>query len=272
MSGEVRFEVLGPVRRWDGQAELDLGSPQQRAVLVMLLLAPGRQVPLDGLIDGLWGMRAPRSARGTVRTYISRLRRLFGADVTGRSGEQIESAGDGYILHPGSAVLDLDVFEKLHREARVAQQRDEAAEATLLLREALGLWRGAALAGVPGPYADSRRVQLSELHMTATEEKVAAEIAMGDHSAAIAELWTLQAEHPFRERLGELLMLALYRSGRQAEALDVFDSERKRLREELGIEPGPSLQSMRQRVLQADHRLMASAGMFSAQLVGAAVA
>ncbi len=268
----MRFEVLGPVRGWHGKDEIDLGSPQQRAVLVMLLLARGRQVPLDGLIDGLWGQRIPRSAVGTVRTYVSRLRHRFGAAVTGRRGEQIESTGDGYLLPLGWAVLDLDVFEELHREADGARQLDEAAQAVWLLREALGLWRGAALAGIPGPYADSRRVLLEELRMTATEEKLAAEISIGNHAAAIAELRTVLAEHPFRERLGELLMLALYNAGRQAEALDVFDNVRQRLRGELGIDPGPSLQVMHQRVLRADHRLMSPATMLSAHAAGLAVA
>jgi DNA-binding SARP family transcriptional activator len=247
MFGEVRFEVLGPVRGWYGDTELDLGSPQQRAVLVMLLLARGRQVSLDGLIDGLWEGEVPRSAAGTVRTYVSRLRRRVNS---------IQSIGDGYVLRLGSAVLDLDEFEQRLSEARMVRGLDAAARGARLLRDALGLWRGAALAGIPGPYADSRRVPLTELRLAATEEKLAVDIALGEHAAAIAELRALLAEHPFRERLTELLMLALYKSGRQADALYVFDSVRYRLVEELGIDPGPSLQTMRQRVLQADRGLM----------------
>jgi DNA-binding SARP family transcriptional activator len=248
MFGEVRFEVLGPVRGWHGDAELDLGSPQQRAVLAMLLLARGRQVSLDGLIDGLWEEDVPRSAAGTVRTYVSRLRRRV---------DSIESIGDGYVLRLGSAVLDLDEFEQRLSEARGVRGRHDAAHAARLLHDALGLWHGtAALAGIPGPYADSRRVPLTELHLAATEEKLAADIALGDHAGAIAELRALLAEHPFRERLTELLMLALYKSGRQAEALYVFDDVRHSLSEELGIDPGPSLQTIHRRVLQADHRLM----------------
>jgi DNA-binding SARP family transcriptional activator len=247
MLGEVRFEVLGPVRGWHGDAELDLGSPQQRAVLAMLLLARGRQVSLDGLIDGLWEADVPRSAAGTVRTYVSRLRRRV---------DSIESIGDGYVLRLGSAVLDLDEFEQRLSEARGVRGRHDAARAARLLREALGLWHGTALAGIPGPYADSRRVPLTELHQAAIEEKLAADIALGDHAGAIAELRALLAEHPFRERLTELLMLALYKSGRQAEALYLFDDVRHSLSEELGIDPGPSLQTMHRRVLQADRGLM----------------
>jgi DNA-binding SARP family transcriptional activator len=247
MFGEVRFEVLGPVRGWHGDTELELGSPQQRAVLAMLLLARGRQVSLGVLIDGLWEGNVPRSAVGTVRTYVSRLRRRV---------DSIESIGDGYVLRLGSAVLDLDGFEQLLSEARAAGDCHDAARGARLLRDALGLWHGAALAGIPGPYADSRRVPLTELQVVATEEKLAADIALGEHAAAIAELRALLAEHPFREGLTELLMLALYKSGRQAEALYVFDSVRHGLREELGVDPGPSLRTMHQRVLQADRRLM----------------
>jgi DNA-binding SARP family transcriptional activator len=247
MFREVRFEVLGPVRGWHGDAELDLGSPQQRAVLAMLLLARGRQVSLDGLIDGLWEGDMPRSAVGTVRTYVSRLRRRV---------DSIESVGDGYVLRLGPAVLDLDEFEQRLSEARAARDRHDAARGARLLRDALGLWRGAALAGIPGPYAGSRRVPLTELYLAATEEKLAADVALGEHAAAIAELRALLTEHPFRERLTELLMLALYKSGRQAEALYVFDGVRRRLSDELGVDPGPSLQTMHRRVLQADRHLM----------------
>jgi DNA-binding SARP family transcriptional activator len=250
MHREVRFEVLGPVRGWHGDAELDLGSPQQRAVLAMLLLARGRQVSLDALIDGLWEGDVPRSAAGTVRTYISRLRRRVNS---------IDSIGDGYVLRLGSAVLDLGVFERWLREAREARDHD-APRSAGLLRDALGLWRGPALAGIPGPYAYSRRVPLADLQLAATEEKLAVDIALGEHAAAIAELRALLAEHPFQERLTEHLMLALYKSGRQAEALYVFDGIRRRLGEELGIAPGPSLQTMHQRVLQADRRLMDTLG------------
>ena len=250
MHREVRFEVLGPVRGWRGNEEVDLGSPQQRAVLAMLLLARGRQVSMDGLVDGLWEGDVPKAAGGTVRTYVSRLRRRV---------ESIESIGDGYLLRLGSAVLDLDVFERQVGEARAVRDHD-APRAARLLADALGLWRGPALAGIPGPYAYSRRVPLADLRLAAAEEKLAVDIALGEYAAAIAELRGLVAEHPFRERLTELLMLALYKSGRQADALFVFDGVRHRLSEELGIAPGPSLRAMHQRVLAADHRLMDTLG------------
>lgn len=256
MFHEVRFEVLGPVRGWRGGTELELGSPQQRAVLAMLLLARGRQVSMDGLVDGLWRERVPRSAVGTLQTYISRLRRVLDAGADGQHRELIRSIGDGYAFHLGLVLLDLGDFERRLSEARAARDRHDIARGARLLHDALGLWHGAALAGVPGPYADSRRTQLAELRIAATQDKIAAEIELGWLAPAIAELRTLLAEHPFREKLAELLMLALYRSGRQAEALDVFDSLRQRLGDELGIDPGPALRTMHQRVLRADPALM----------------
>lgn len=252
----MRFEVLGPVRGWLGESELDLGSPQQRAVLAMLLLARGRQVPLGVIIDGLWEGDMPRSAVGTVRTYVSRLRSLLSAGAAATAGCVIISAGDGYALHLGSALLDLDQFEGWLSDARGAWQRHEEAQVAALLRSALGLWQGAALAGIPGPYAESRRVRLSELQLAAEQERLAMDIEAGEHVAAIAELRALLADHPFREGFSESLMLALYKAGRQADALTVYDSVRRGLRDELGVDPGPALQGMYQRILRADDELM----------------
>ena len=252
----LKFEVLGPVRGWLGDNELELGSPQQRGVLAMLLLARGRQVPLGVLIDGLWEREAPRSAAGTVRTYISRLRRLLDAGGVAQAGCLITSAGDGYALRLGSAVLDLDEFEDRVGDARAAWRRKEKARAAALLGSALGLWQGAALAGVPGPYAQSRRVRLSELQLAAEQERLALDIAAGGHVAAIADLRTLLADHPFREGLSESLMLALYKAGRQADALTVYDTVRRGLQDELGVDPGPALREMHQRILRADGQLI----------------
>jgi DNA-binding SARP family transcriptional activator len=252
----MRFEVLGPVRGWlgdeaAGRAELELGSPQQRGVLAMLLLARGRQVPLGVLIGGLWAGATPRSAASTVRTYVSRLRRELAAGGAAQAGCLIMSAGDGYALGLGSAVLDLDEFADWVGEARAARERAADARAAELLRTALGLWQGAALAGVPGPYAESRRVLLSELHLGAEQERLALDIAAGRQVAAAAELRALVADHPFRESFSESLMLALYRAGRQADALAVYDTVRHGLRDELGVDPGPALREMHQRILRA---------------------
>jgi DNA-binding SARP family transcriptional activator/tetratricopeptide (TPR) repeat protein len=259
MIGELRFAVLGPVRAWRGDVELELGSPQQRAVLAALLLAEGRQVSLSALIDALWGADLPRSAVGTVRTYVSRLRQSLGADAVRGVRDVIGSVGDGYRVQLGSATLDLDVFLARLKEAQTARDAGTPARAVELLADALELWEGVPLAGIPGQYAESQRSRLAELHMAAVEERLAVGIDVGGHVAATVELQSLVAEHPLRERLSELLMLAMYRSGRQADALAVFERARKVLGDELGIDPGPALREMRQRILEMDETLMSLA-------------
>ena len=247
---ELKFEVLGPVRAWRGSSELNLGSPQQRAVLAVLLLARGRHVSLDMLIDALWGEEPPRAATSTVRTYVSRLRRCLDGGSPAEDHEVIKRIGDGYILPRESAPVDLDAFEQLTQAARAARATHDALRAVVLFREALALWHGFALAGVPGPYVDSQRVRLAELRAAAQEDGLATDIDSGGHLAAIPQLRELLVLYPLREKLRELLMLALYRSGRQADALEVFDGSRRLLRNELGIDPGPSLRDMQRRILQ----------------------
>jgi len=249
------FEVLGPVRAWHAGTELDLGSPQQRAVLAILLLSRGWQVPRDVLIDAIWGDDPPRAAPGTIRTYISRLRRCLDPVTGYRATELITSIGDGYALTPGAVTVDADVFTRYVADAHEARDEADAATAATRLRAALGLWRGMPLAGIQGPYADSQRTRLAELHMAATEDRLAMDIESGGQLAAIAELRTLLNEHPLREKLSELLMLALYRAGRQADALSVFTDARLLLRDELGIDPGPALRDLHERILQADASL-----------------
>jgi DNA-binding SARP family transcriptional activator len=265
MFREVRFEVLGPVRGWRGSTELELGSPQQRAVLAMLLLLRGRQVSLDDLIGGVWGKAPPESAAETVRTYVSRLRQCVDVQAGGPVGPLIELVGDGCALR-GPVATDLDTFARRLREARVARLRDDTAGRVRLLRDALGLWRGVPLAGVPGPYADGCRVPLTELRMAALEEKLALDILLGDLAGAVAELRGLLAEYPFRAGLAELLVLALDKWGRQADALEVFCGVRQGLGDALGIDPGVSLQTMRQRVSRADQRLLERVGEEGASL------
>jgi DNA-binding SARP family transcriptional activator/tetratricopeptide (TPR) repeat protein len=255
VSSELRFAVLGPVRAWRGDAELDLGAPQQRAVLAALLLAEGRQVSLGALIDALWDDDPPRASVGTVRTYVSRLRRCLGGGPGGGVHDLIGSAGDGYVLPLRSAMLDLDLFLGRVRDAHAIRDADPE-QAAALLRDALGLWRGVPLSGLPGRYADSQRIRLAELRMAAVEERLALDIELGRHVAAAAELKSLLGEAPLRERLTELLMLALYKSGRQAEALAVFDGARRLLDDELGIVPGPAMRDMHQRILRMDDDLI----------------
>jgi predicted ATPase/DNA-binding SARP family transcriptional activator len=256
MVSEMKFAVLGPVRAWRGETELDLGSPQQRAVLAVLLLAEGRQVPASALIDALWGDEPPKAATGTVRTYISHLRRCLRTGSDGGGLEVIESAGAGYVLPVAPGALDLSRFAKWTGQARAARGAGDAAQAAMFLRDALGLWTGEPLAGLPGDYAERQRARLNELWLAAVEDRLALDIELGGHVAAAAELQALLAAHPLRERFSELLMLALYRAGRQAEALAVFGSTRHTLSEELGIDPGPALQDIHQRILRTDASLV----------------
>ncbi|MFD8720208.1 BTAD domain-containing putative transcriptional regulator [Streptomyces sp. NPDC059629] len=252
---QLRFAVLGPVRAWRGSQEVELGPPQQRAVLAVLLLAEGSQVLASGLIDAVWGDAAPASAAGVLRTYVHRLRRALEPDGETASSV-IRSTGDGYQLWVSPDGLDLSVFRELTGRAVRARDAGDTEGGVKYLREALGLWRGTALAGVRGEYARSQRQRLEELRLSAEAARLAAELDLGAHTQAVAELTGLIAEHPLDERFRELLMLALYRSGRQAAALATYREAQALLAEELGVDPGPALQAMYQRVLRADADLL----------------
>jgi DNA-binding SARP family transcriptional activator len=230
-------------------------------VLAALLLAEGRQVPIGALIDGLWAADPPRTAAGTVRTYVSRLRRVLGRATgaglaDGLPDGLIESAGDGYRLARGGFGLDLDSFVLLTGKARASHA--DPARAARLLRQALDLWQGEALAGLPGRLAESQRDRLAELRTAALEERLALDIELGRHGAAAAELPELLAGDPLRERLTELLMLALYRSGRQADALAAFGVTQRRLADDLGIDPGQGLRTLHEGILRMDASLAAA--------------
>ncbi|MFI6323749.1 BTAD domain-containing putative transcriptional regulator [Nonomuraea sp. NPDC050556] len=237
----MRFEVLGPVRGWRDDDELELGSPQQRLTLAALLLAGGRVLGADQLLDMLWGQERPRSAMGTLRTYISRLRAVLGPSL-------IVSVGDGYQL---AAAVDVNVFSELVAQARDARPQ----EARALLGRALDLWRGEPLAGLSGAYAEGQRVRLGELRLSALEARIEADLSLGRHVETVAELTSLSAAHPERERLRGLLMRALYLSGRQAEAIGVYTDTRRLLAEELGIDPSPELAELYQQIITADAEL-----------------
>lgn len=250
---EFRFRLLGPVRAWRGETELEVGPPQQQAVLAVLLLSRGTHVSMASMLDALWGENPPKSGAGAVRTYVSRLRQILGAGDP-EAGISIEPIGDGYALRGKRLSVDVDVFEE--RVAAALAARRDGAEAAELCREALAEWRGVPLVGVPGPYFEPVRTRMIEMRADAAEIEAAVQVQAGRHLAAIANLRTLITSYPLRESLYELLMLALYRAGRQADALDVYERARRILRDELGIEPGPSLKRMQQRVLCADDALV----------------
>ncbi|MGW4434324.1 BTAD domain-containing putative transcriptional regulator [Streptomyces sp. NPDC004596] len=245
----TRFGVLGPVRARRGEEALNTGSPQQRALLAALLLREGRTATAAELIDALWGAEPPSQALAAVRTYASRLRKILGPGV-------LVSESGGYAVRGlGEGALDLAVAQELATEADKARGGGDLGHAREALGRALALWDGEALAGVPGPYAEAQRVRLEEWRLQLLESRLDMDLEQGRHAEAVSELTALTAAHPLRERLRELLMLALYRSGRQAEALAVYADTRRLLAEELGVEPRPGLQELQQRILQADPAL-----------------
>ncbi|WP_281429937.1 SAV_2336 N-terminal domain-related protein [Streptomyces asiaticus] len=241
------FTVLGPVRAQHDGRKRSVGSPQQRAVLAALLLYEDRSVTAAELIDGLWGAEPPDAAHAAIRTYASRLRKALQDFPT--------SDTEGYTIRLKPHELDLTVARELAEEARAAEAVDNLPHAIALLGRALDMWDGEPLAGVPGPYAAAQRIRLQEWRLELLEQRLSLELEVGRHAEAVPELIALTAEHPLRERLCELLMLALYRSGRQAEALAVYAHFRLLLADELGVDPGPDLAELQQRILQADERL-----------------
>ncbi|QFQ98198.1 tetratricopeptide repeat protein [Streptomyces phaeolivaceus] len=245
-STELRFSVLGPVRAWRGAEPLATGSPQQRALLAALLLREGRTATANELIDALWGDDPPSQALAAVRTYASRLRKVLSPGV-------LVSESGGYAVRALSGgALDLAVAQELATDAEKAKNSGDLCHARHLLNKALGLWDGEVLASLPGPYAETQRARLDEWRLQLVETRLDMDLEQGCHAEAVSELTALTAAHPLRERLRELLMLALYRSGRQAEALAVYADTRRLLADELGVDPRPGLRELQQRILRAD--------------------
>jgi DNA-binding SARP family transcriptional activator len=263
------FALLGPVRGWLDGAELQLGSPDQRAVLAFLLLREGRPATAGEIIDAVWGEDAPRSVQGVLRTYVYRLRRLFAGMPGG--DPLIESVGGGYALPAGGESVDVRVFQQRVAEGRRARQEGDPARAAVLLGEGLGLWQGTPLSGMRGRYADRQRQRLEQLYDGAREEFFAADVERGAHREVIPALAEAVAGSPLCERLRELLMLALYRAGRQAEALAVYTDAYRVLDEELGVAPGAALRELHGAILRADPELELPMGQDGPGLLAAPV-
>ncbi|WP_328538213.1 AfsR/SARP family transcriptional regulator [Streptomyces sp. NBC_00344] len=242
------FSVLGPVRAWRDGEPLPSGSPQQRALLAALLMRDGRTATAGELIDGIWGEESPSQALAAVRTYASRLRKVLGPGV-------LVSESGGYAIRIGSDTVDVNLAQQLAVSAEKAAASGDRARARELIDEALRVWDGEPLANVPGPYAETQRARLEEWKLQLVESRLDMDLEVGAHAEAVSELTALTAAHPLRERLRELLMLALYRSGRQAEALAVYADTRRLLADELGVDPRPELSRLQQRILRADTEL-----------------
>jgi DNA-binding SARP family transcriptional activator len=243
----VEFRILGPLEVVEAGRSLPLGGKRQRALLALLLTRANQVVSSDRLIDELWGERPPKAARNTIQFYVSRLRRMLAPH------EVIATRPPGYLIQIEPEQLDLHRFESLAGEGRRALAEGRAGEAASTLREALALWRAPALADVASePFAEAEIARLEELRLATLELRIEADLALGHHAELVGELEAMTAEHPLRERLQAQLMLALYRSGRQAEALDVYQRTRRTLVEELGIEPGPALQELEHAILRQD--------------------
>jgi predicted ATPase/DNA-binding SARP family transcriptional activator len=243
----VEFGILGPVQAVRDGRVLGLGGPRRRALLALLLVAAGRVVPAERLAEELWGDSPPPGAAGTLRAHVSRLRTLLSPDAS------LLTQGGGYALAAGPGQLDAAQFERLSAAGREALERGEAAVAAGRFREALGLWRGRALADVAEVEPLAREAaRLEELRLVANEGRIEADLALGLAAELTGELKALVAEHPVRERLWRLLVLALYRDGRQADALATYRRAREMLAEELGIEPGEELRQLEQAVLRQE--------------------
>jgi len=245
----MRFALLGPFEVSLGRGPLSLGGRKQRTLLAVLLLHPNEAVSRDQLIDALWGQRPPPSAAESLDTYVYRLRKLVGH-------ERLVREAGGYLLRVEAGELDVDRFEQLVASAHRADAAADHAAVVSALTEALDLWRGRAWADVLDTAAVSAEAQrLEELALCAIESRMEAELAMGRGEELVPELELVLGEHPLRERLLSSLMLALYRAGRQTDALDAFQATRQRLVEELGLEPGPGLHELQRRILQHDPSL-----------------
>jgi YVTN family beta-propeller protein len=258
----MHFRVLGPLEVEDGTHNLRLGGHQQRALLALLLLRANEVVPVDEIIEDLWGAEPPASATKSVHALISKLRgRLEGEaadEPNGQTGKNgvLFTRPHGYVLTVSDGELDLDRFQSLMEEGRGALAAGQAAAAADRFREALALWRGPPLAEFAyDSFAQIEIARLEELRLSGVEERIEAELALGLHRELISELEALLSKNPLRERLRGQLMLALYRSGRQAQALDAYRQARRTLVDELGIEPSPALQRLEQAILQQDESL-----------------
>jgi DNA-binding SARP family transcriptional activator len=250
----VEFRILGPLEALLDGVPAALGGPRQRAVLAILLAHANEVVPADRLIDGVWDDDPPETAANVLQGYVSHLRRALGREV-------IATRGRDYAIRVTDGALDLHRYERLAGAAATARAEGRARDASAALRDALALWRGPALSDLT-ELVSTRRIaaRLNELRTAALERRIEADLACGHEADAVAELEALVVEHPLRERFRALHMLALYRGGRQADALESYRAARATLVDELGIEPGRELQELERAILAQDPALAPPSG------------
>ena len=242
----LEFRILGPFEVVADDRSVPLGGYKQRALLAVLLLHRGEVVSSDRLIDELWGERAPATATKTLQVYVSNLRKVLGDGL-------LTTRGRGYEFAPAADQVDCDRFQRLARDGRDALQRGDPRAARVRLHDALELWRGPPLSDFSyEQFAQAEIARLEEARLAAVEDRIEADLALGQGAALVPELEALAREHPRRERLHGHLMLALYRSGRQADALERYHQARRMLVDQFGIEPGPSLKDLEHRILNQD--------------------
>jgi DNA-binding SARP family transcriptional activator len=253
----MRFGILGPLLVDDGDALIDVPPARQRVLLAGLLVHAGQAVSAETLAEVVWDGSPPPGAVNTVRTHVMRLRRALGP----RAGKRLVTRYPGYLVQAGEDELDLLRFGRLCRDGSAAVRAGSWPEASRVLAEALELWRGPALADVPSQLLQRDEVRrLDELRLQALEWRIDADLHLGRHADLIGELDVLAAAHPLRERFAAQLMLALYRCGRQGEALAVYQLARQVLIQELGAEPGSELRELHQQILTADPALQVPDG------------
>ncbi|MFC5091211.1 BTAD domain-containing putative transcriptional regulator [Amycolatopsis plumensis] len=246
-----RLQLLGPMKAWQGDTELDLGSAHRRTVLAALAMHPDRTVSREELIDAVWGETPPQSAQGSIYTYISGLRRaLEPGRAKGEGPQLLASIGSGYSLRLPAEAIDVHRFEALREQAQRRHAAGDLRGAREAFDEALALWHGVPLSGLPGPFAAAQRARLTELRLATIERRAEVVLESGGHTELVAELTALTREHPFRETLRGLLMRALVRAGRRTEAIAVYADVRDRLVESSGTEPGPALRRLHDELLE----------------------
>jgi len=253
VEGHVEFRILGPLEVLDGERVIELGPPRQKALLVLLLIRRNEVVPLDAIVSALWPRDPPRTAGQIIRVYVSQLRKLLGDDAERRL---LVTYANGYSLHSGASAVDADRFLSLCDEARGLLSAGAPEKARARFDEALRVWRGEPLPELAyEDFAADEIRRLSELRLGAVEDRNEAALASGGAGDLVADLERLARENPLRERLHAQLMLALFRADRQAEALAVYQNVRRRLVDELGLEPGETLRVLHSRMLQRDPEL-----------------